>query len=256
MNQRLTATASSLDPLRTGARLLVLLSALVTAGCEISAPPEEVSTTTHVVDEIIACGETAPACLAYCGGEENGAVASCVDGDWRCDTGVNPDICPDYNGPCGNEQGCGAGYTCVRSVSHPVPAVAGVCRKWTPARDLSLETCNDNGLTTSSQLWSNRLALTGQIVKVVGTLDYSVKCSKNPCSAGDPCCNSCKGNYVLQVADPTDATSGLDLSIHAETMACGGTTCEVTCGPYIVGDTHVMWGVLEDCISGETVLFF
>lgn len=228
-----------------------LVGLVMALGCELGDPNTSGPDQSHIVDMSIACGEVPPPCLASCGGETNGTVAACVDGDWQCEAGFTADVCPSYQGACTEEIGCGSGYTCVRSLSHPVPATTGVCRKWEPVRDTVVESCDDVGITSVNQLWDNRVALSGEIVKVAGTLDYAVKCSKNPCSEDDPCCNSCKGHYVLDIADPVDPNVRLPLSIRTETMACGGTTCDVTCGPYQVGETYVMWGVLDECSSSS-----
>lgn len=237
-----------------------ILIATAAAGCEVGDP-------SLVVDEPITniptdsnpgrCGGQTPAtCVVACGQETTGQGPFCVDGKWRCDDGVPDTSCPDFQGLCDAPDGCGWGYTCVQSLSHPIPADAGICRKGIVDRDTTLEACSTDGLLAPTEFLDTRESLTGSIVKLAGTLDVRVKCSKNACGPSNPCCNACVGDYVIDVRDPDDPTREIGVTIAMDLVACGGNTCDVSCGPLDVGDTYVIWGLLDRCdgSSGCTLL--
>jgi len=192
------------------------------------------------------CGSDMPSCVAACGMEADGVEPYCRDGRWYCEDGVPDTTCPDYGFFCDTASPCAGGYTCVHSMSHPIPADAGICRKGEVARDYDLESCSDLGAMSAKEFLGERDTLVGQIVKITGTVGVDVKCSKNACGE-DACCNTCVGNYVIHMRDPDDAGQKTSLTIETETVACTGSTCDLGCAPLTVGNSYMVWGLLEDC---------
>ena len=105
--------------------MLTALLATGLFGCELG-PPEDLQegATVHSDSSYVArCGDTEPTCVVGCGLQPTGQAPTCKDGRWRCDGGVPSDGCTEYNGMvCDIKAPCGFGYTCVQSVTHPIPA--------------------------------------------------------------------------------------------------------------------------------------
>ena len=91
--------------------------------------------------------------------------------------------------------------------------------------------------------------LIGQVVKLTGTLNTELKCGNVACPESDPCCNACRGHYVLELRDPAAPKSVLRVNLDKEGMSCAGTTCGASCSPFAVGETYTTWGVLTSCMG-------
>lgn len=233
---------------------LAMLSSL--CACE-SAPPEaELVSTAETGVEGLCAGTPPSACLAGCGLDPIAAVPVCEDGLWRCEAGIVDTACPAFEDDCTLASPCSLGYTCVASMNHPVPADTGICRKGTVWRDNRIESCQDFGLLSPAELVAGKSELTGRIVKFSGRVGVSMKCGKDPCAKDSPCCNSCVGNYVVEVADFDDPTARVTMLVRTELLPCSGTNCDVSCSPLRVGDLYKLWGVLDGCAGGQCTLLY
>lgn len=245
--------------------VLVAVAALSVGACElgpdIDAAPEAELAQNDGVDQKadgVVCGgvETPTTCVKACGMHSTGERPVCSGGKWRCEIGIPDNSCPNFTGPCTPNSPCGYGYTCVKSMNHAVPDVSGVCRKGELRRDSALESCSSFGNAGPGELLSNSKENQGQIVKVTGQVGVSLNCSDTPCIDGDPCCQSCAGNYVVGVINPLDPDDSVNVAVKTEVMSCAGTNCDVSCSPLLVGDTYTVWGVLDGCHGAKCTLLY
>lgn len=239
--------------------LVVTAFAAGALACE-SGPPEDGLASPAVASafpEVTRCAGPAPAaCLAGCGLGPTAAVPRCDGGLWRCDAGIMDTACPAFEDPCTLASPCSLGYTCVKSMTHPVPSDAGICRKGTVLRDNRIESCQDFGVLSPSELAAGSGALVGGIVKFSGRVGMSLKCSKDACPKDSPCCNDCVGNYVVELVDPVDPAARVTMLVRTELLPCSGSNCDVSCTPLLIGDTYKLWGLLEGCTGGQCTLLY
>ena len=192
--------------------------------------------------------EDEPSCVSAC---DSGAwtATACVATGWKCWEGVNIDHCPDYGDYCTPESPCGAGYTCVKSVTYPVPVddEPGICRKGAITRRPEVEACRPDGILDAATFFTTQSENTGKIVKIAGELKVRWTCSNNVCSDENPCCNTCLGNYMVELRHPDNVKQWVDIFIDVGAPGCSGTTCDTSCGPLQPGDTYTVWGVLDSC---------
>jgi len=132
-------------------------------------------------------------------------------------------------------------------MAHPVPADSGICRLGVVDRSDALESCSEVGMLESGNLVRNRDQFTGSLVKFTGRIGVTMKCGKNSCYSGDPCCKSCVANYMVELHDPTDPHTSMNVLVRTETLPCQGTNCSISCNPMTVGETYRVWGLLEEC---------
>lgn len=232
------------------------LIALLACGCmqpgdERVGPEQSAAPQLGKADVAVECGGLdRAACVRGCGLEATGDTPQCRDGKWYCEDGIPDNVCPEFNKSCHLAQPCGHGYYCVKSMGHPVPSDAGICRKGSLSRDLDLEVCNSKGAMSPTEFAEQRWQLEGQVVKLTGMLEADIRCNDNPCF-GNQCCNACAGNYVLDQVDPADPRRVMRVNLITEHLACNGNNCETGCGPWETGDTYIMWGVFTGC-QGES----
>jgi len=238
----------------------MIVLALLFVGCELGPPVDDPAAVVQSGDSLdnatAQCKSDAPVCVEGCGLNPTDIAAHCKDGRWVCDGGVPADNCGVFAGACDPLGGCGYGYSCVKSMSHPIPSYSGICRKGIVPRNEAMETCSQAGTLSATEFLQAKTELTGQIVKFTGVVDVDFKCSQNGC-AMDQCCNTCVGNFVVDMQDPVDPNISTAVTIRTETLACKGTNCEIACGPLTVGETYLFWGFLDSCLgqSNCTLLY-
>jgi hypothetical protein len=229
--------------------------AALLSGCEVGAPIAVAATPAAAAIPAKAdsaqCGTARPAaCVVACGQLPTGLEPTCSDGRWHCEGGVPSTQCPAFTGLCGDSAACGWGYHCVESLSHPVPADSGICRKGIVHRDYDVESCGPQGTIAPGEFLTQKQVYLGQVVKLSGTVDVDIKCSNNACGE-DACCNACVGNYKIMVKDPAKPDHATAVTVSMQTLACNGTTCDVACGPLDVGGAYTVWGILDKCHGTE-----
>ena len=220
------------------------------------SPPPPTSKAAGKADGAGCSAPAAVACVTACGLDPTGDGPTCRNGVWTCAAGLPDTACPEFQGQCAVSEPCGYGYYCVDSFSYPVPSPFGICRKGSVARDASLESCGTDGTTPTSELITTRQALLGRIIKVEGQVGAAMKCHGNGCWDGDPCCQTCVGDFVMDVRLAETDERRLRLRIRMDSLACAGTNCDVQCGPMLVGDRYHVWGLLHSCTDSECTLFF
>lgn len=233
--------------------ICLVLLCLTAAACEPA--PGDITTDnslnvpTLLPGASITCDDVAPpSCVTSCGTGIS-VQPTCENDTWRCTDSMDVSYCPDFADDCDEEAPCGAGYTCVDSVTYPVPVDhgSGICRKGAITRRPEVEACRPDGTLTTAEFLSGHSQNTGQIIKVAGEISVQMSCSHFACAEHDPCCNTCLGNYVMQLRDPDDGKKWVDLLVDVGAPGCSGTTCDTSCGSLQPGDTYTVWGVLDGC---------
>ncbi len=202
------------------------------------------------------CGAAMPACVTACGLDPSGQLPYCQDGRWYCEKGVPDTTCPDFGEFCDIAAPCAGDYTCVKSIGHPIPADNGICRKGVVTRDYDLESCSDQGALTAAEFLSQRGQLMGKIVKIAGKIGADIKCSQYACSEDNACCNTCVGDYRIALRNPMDPRQETVVTLSTEALACKGNTCDVSCAPLTVGDSYMVWGLLDSCKGQSNCTIF
>ncbi len=243
---------NGIGAVRCDARILSLCLTLLCLGCEADSSalitPSD-APRIGKADYIQPCSyDTVPSCVSFCG-TGTWVEPECTNTGWRCRDSVDVSYCPDFADYCVPDEPCGAGYTCVKSVTYPVPVddEPGICRKGAITRRPDVEACRPDGTLDAAAFVSSHAENTGQIVKIAGELTVQMSCSSFACADDDPCCNTCLGNYVVELRDPANQKQWVDLVIDVGAPGCSGTTCDTSCGPLQPGDTYTIWGVLDSC---------
>lgn len=191
------------------------------------------------------------ACLDSCFSGITEGLTECRDGMWSCASGVraalccdpvdNPDACDTWSATCSETEPCGAGYTCVKSRTHPVPAADGFCRFGDLSIPDTITQCDTRGLVNPGLL----PYMGTSPVKVQGVVTAEVVCENETCSEQNPCCQTCAGSLEVELVDPDagpDAERFL-LPIRTESVACAGTNCGYSCYPLQPGRRYTLWGL-------------
>jgi len=215
-------------------------------GMELELPPDGV--------EILECTGLAPLCVWGCGGEMAGEP-SCANGRWSCDEGMDVNVCPTYKGNCTSDEPCGAGYTCVKGIHHPVPSESGVCQRGHVVRDTRVENCDEWGTLMPAESSVLFPSMVGSIVKFAATVGVTFNCSQDGCIGAGECCGTCVGEYAAELSSPKSDAAPLLVRIESESIPCQGGPCDLSCSPMIVGETYRMWGLLTECTGKQSCRF-
>ncbi len=182
-----------------------------------------------------------------CTDREYIARAECASGFWTCERGVRHDLCcspleapeqcPEWGEACTPALPCDDGYTCVKSRTWPLPNDEGVCRLGDWSIPEPLGDCGGDDVVDGELV----LGLGTTPVKLEGVVTVEPVCNDLECESANPCCQTCMGSYVLDVAKP-DALP-MPIPLRTETVSCVGTNCGFTCSPMQPGRRYRVWGL-------------